>query len=56
MRNRHRIPYDRNRQKPIEGEHDEVWETNGKYLDMLEYQEWKASREASETIHAAAAE
>ena len=37
-------------------EHDESWATNGKYLDMLEYQEWKASREASETIHAAAAE
>lgn len=37
-------------------EHDEVWETNGKYLDMLEYQEWKVSRNASETIRAAAAE
>ena len=37
-------------------EHDEVWETNGTYLDMLEYQEWRASRETSEIIHAAAAE
>jgi hypothetical protein len=37
-------------------EHDESWATNYKCLDMLEYQEWKASREASETTHAAAAE
>ncbi len=35
-------------------EHDEKWETNGKYLDMLEYQEWRASRETSAPTQAAA--
>ena len=35
-------------------EHDEKWETNGKYLDMLEYQEWRASRQTSEVTQAAA--
>ena len=35
-------------------EHDEKWETNGKYLDMLEYQEWRASRGTSDVTQAAA--